>query len=87
MPYDLNYKWILINKTNEQNRTRDLEIKEQTDSDQRGGEREITGETRGRDESKKMNRGLMDMDNGVGIHCGSRGQGRAGRAMWGEGQL
>ena len=27
IPYDLTYKWNLINKTNEQNRTRDMEIK------------------------------------------------------------
>ena len=27
IPYDLTYKWNLINKTNEQNRTREWEIK------------------------------------------------------------
>ena len=27
IPYDLTYKWNLINKTSEQNRTRDMEIK------------------------------------------------------------
>ena len=27
IPYDLNYKWNPINKTNKQNRTRDIKIK------------------------------------------------------------
>ena len=27
MPYDLTYQWNLINKTSKQNRTRDIEVK------------------------------------------------------------
>ena len=27
IPYDFTYKWSLINETNEQNRSRDMEIK------------------------------------------------------------
>ena len=40
---------------------------EQTDSDQRGGERGIMGERRGSVWSKNMYKGPMDMDNRVGI--------------------
>ena len=38
IPYDLTSKWNLINKRNEQNRKRNMEIKNKH-SDQRGGNR------------------------------------------------
>ena len=38
-PYDLAYKWNLINKTNKQNTTRDIEIKNRlTVTREEGGE-------------------------------------------------
>ena len=45
---------------------------EQTDSDQRGGWGIII-EGRGRDRSKNMHEWPMDMNNNVGIDCGSVG--------------
>ena len=51
IPYDLTYKWNLINKTNEQNRRRHGN-KEQTDSDQRGWGKEIMGE-KGKEQVKE----------------------------------
>ena len=49
VPYDLTYKWNLINKTNKQAKCNQRHWnKEQTDSNQRGGGREIKGERRGR---------------------------------------
>ena len=49
MPYDLTYKWNLINKTNKQAKYKQRPgNKERTDSEQRGGEGEIVGERRGR---------------------------------------
>ena len=43
MPYDLTRKWNLINKTNKQAKYNHIHgNKEQTDSNQRGGRREIT---------------------------------------------
>ena len=71
MPYDLTYKRNIINKTNEQNRTRDLEIKNKvilTRGEGEGG----NGGRRGRDKPRNTNRGLMDTENG-GIGCGSGG--------------
>ena len=45
--YDLTYKWNLINKTNKGEKYNQRHgNKEQTDSDERGGGREITGERR-----------------------------------------
>ena len=45
IPYDLSYKLNLINKTNEQAKYNQKHWnKEQTDNNQREGEREITGE-------------------------------------------
>ena len=40
----------------------------------------VMGERRGRGKTRNMNRRLMGMDNGVGIHCGSRERG------WGKGE-
>ena len=45
IPYDLPYKWNLINKTNKQPKYNQGHWnKEQTDSNQRGGGKEIIGE-------------------------------------------
>ena len=52
--------------------------KEQSDSDQKGGRRRITGEVRGRVKSMNTNGGLMGTDNRVGIYC--RGVGGAGES-------
>ena len=51
IPYDLTYKWNLINKTN--NRVMEMTLydkshKEQTDSDQRQGERGDNGGKKGK---------------------------------------
>ena len=44
IPYDLTCKWNLTNKTKKQaKQNQRLGNKDQTDSDQRGGEREIMG--------------------------------------------
>ena len=49
IPYDLTYKWNLINKTNKQAKWNQRHgNKEETDSDQKGGGRGIMGERRGR---------------------------------------
>ena len=49
IPYDLTYKWTLINKINKQAKYNQRHWnKEQTDSNQREGGRAITGERRGR---------------------------------------
>ena len=49
IPYDLTYKWNLINKTNKQAKYNQRHWnKEQTDSNQRGGKIEIMGENRRR---------------------------------------
>ena len=49
IPYDLTYKWKLINKTNKHAKYNQRHwIKEQTDSNQRGEGRGIMGENRGR---------------------------------------
>ena len=49
IPYDIIYKWNLINKTNKQaNYNQRLWNKEQTNSKQRGGGRGIEGERSGR---------------------------------------
>ena len=49
---------------------------EQTDSGQRGWREGIMVERRGRDQTTNLYEGPMDMDNSVGIDCGS-GQRRA----------
>ena len=47
IPYDLTYKWNLINKTNKQAKYNQRHWnKEQIDSNQRGGGREVTGDNR-----------------------------------------
>ena len=46
-PYDLTYKWNLINKICEQNRTRDIEIKNKL-TVTRGEGKRVNGERRGR---------------------------------------
>ena len=49
MPYDLTYNRNLMNKTSKQAKQNQRPgNKDQTDSDQRGGRRRITGERRGR---------------------------------------
>ena len=49
IPYGLTYKWNLINKTNKQTKQNQKHgNKEQTDSNQRGGGKGITGKGRGR---------------------------------------
>ena len=48
MPYDLTYKWNLINKTSKENITTDIEIKNKTGSNQRGRRRWIVGVRRTR---------------------------------------
>ena len=49
IPYDLIFKWNLINKTNKQAKYNQRHRnKEKTDSNQRGGGRGIMGEKRGR---------------------------------------
>ena len=49
IPYELTYKWNLINKTNNQAKYNQRHgNKEQTDNNQRGGGRQIMGEKRGR---------------------------------------
>ena len=48
IPYNLSYKWNIINKTNKQTKYNQRNWnKEQTDSNQRGGGRGIMGENRG----------------------------------------
>lgn len=46
------------------------------DSVQRRGRREIKGGRKGRVKSRKMNKGLVDTVNGVGIDCGREECGR-----------
>ena len=60
--------------------------KEQTDSNQRGGGREITEERRGRVKSRNRHKGLKDKDTGrVGrTECERWGMGRAGESNGGE---
>ena len=55
IPYDLAYKWNLINKTNKQAKYNQRHgNKEQTDSNLRGGRKGITGKRRGRANSRKI---------------------------------
>ena len=58
--------------------------KEQSDSNQRGAGRGITGQRGGRVKSRNMYKGSMDKDNGGGGHrmCGVDGQGRG--EQWGK---
>ena len=49
-----------------------------------GGGRGIRVERRERDQSKNMHEWPMDMDNGVGIVCGSGVGGRGRREQWGK---
>ena len=65
IPYDLTYKWNLINKTKEQNRTRDREIKNKLTVHRGvggGGEQGIEGEG----SSRNMYKGPMDKANSGG---------------------
>ena len=49
IPYELTYKWNLINKTNKQAKYNQRHWnQEQTDSSQRGGRRAMIGDNRGR---------------------------------------
>lgn len=68
MQYDLTDEWNPVNKTNRQKRTRKMQ---QTDSDQKGGGRGIRGKIKGRIKSGNTYKGPKDMDNRVGIDCGS----------------
>ena len=56
-----------------------MEIKNTLTVTRREGEGNIRG-NKGKRQAKNMNRRLMGMDNGVGIHCGSRERG------WGKGE-
>ena len=56
----------------------------QADSDQKGGEREIMVEKRGRDYLKRMYEQPMDMDNSVGIDWRSWGRDGRRRAKGGN---
>ena len=68
MPYDLTYKWNLINETNKQAKYNHRHWnKEQTDSNQRGAGRRIMRERKGTGMQKNMNTGPMSTDNGVDI--------------------
>ena len=71
IPYDLIYKWNLINKTNQQNRTRVLEIKNKLTVTTEGGSGNNWGKIR-KGQAKKKKRGLMDVDNGGGLTVGVR---------------
>ena len=53
--------------------------KEQTNSDQRGGERGVSEERRGRVKSKNMYKGPMDKDNRLGVGLNVGGEGWVGR--------
>ena len=73
IPYDPTYKWNLINKTNtwaKQNQRHGN--KEQTDSNQRGGARVITGKA-GEGSSRNMYKGPMDKAKGGGLRMGGGG--------------
>ena len=75
MPYDLTYKWNLINKTNKGAKKNQRHgNKKQTDSDQRGRGREIKGERRGMGQVKE--------------HVPrTHGQGQwVGDCLWGQGR-
>ena len=56
-------KWKLTNKTNKQNITRDIEIKNRQTVNQRGAERGIMGEI-GEGPSRNMYKGPMDKAKG-----------------------
>ena len=70
IPYDLTYKWNLINKTNKQAKY-----------NQRRGNKKLTvtsgeedtGESRRRGKQRNMNRGLMGTDNEGGLTVGVGG--------------
>ena len=67
IPYDLTYKWNLINKTEKQAKYDQRHWnKEQTDSNQRVEGKGIMGERRGRGKQRNMNRGLMGTDKRAG---------------------
>ena len=80
IPYDLNYKWNLINKANKwAKRNQKRGNKKQTDSDQRGGGKGVTGKEGKR--SRNMYKGTMDKDNGgVRTEFGRGGVGKAGES-------
>ena len=64
IPYDLTYKWNLINKTNKQTKYNQRHWnKEQTDSNQRGGGRGIWGKE-GEEPLRSMYKGHMDIAKG-----------------------
>ena len=65
IPYDLTYKWNLINKTNKRAKYHQRHgNKGQTDSDQKGEGREITGRGgEGASQGTCMYKGPMDKDN------------------------
>ena len=79
--YDLTYKWNLMNKTNKWAKYNQRHgNNEQSDSEQRGVVRGITGEIRGRFWSRNMYKGPMVMDNRVQTDWGSQGD-RTGKKL------
>ena len=59
IPYDLTYKWNLINKTNKQNITRDIEIKNKLTVTRREVEGDNKGDEEGDLSSRNMYKGHM----------------------------
>ena len=71
IPYDLTYKWNLINLNKQAKNKQRHWNKEQTDSNQRGWGRGIMGE-KGEGSSRNMYKQPMDKANGVGTRVGGK---------------
>ena len=71
IPYDLTYKWNLINLNKQAKNKQRHWNKEQTDSNQRGEGRGIMGEN-GEGSSRNMYKQPMDKANGVGTRVGGK---------------
>ena len=70
IPYDLTYKWNLINKTNKQTKYNQRHgNKEQVDSDQMWGGKRMMGKV-GEGSSKNMYKGPMDKWGGLNVSDG-----------------
>ena len=79
-PYDLTYKWNLINKTSKQAKYNQSHCnKEQTDSNQRGGGRRITGE-KGKGYQRTSIKDTWTKPKGVGMRV--RGEDGWGSGAW-----
>ena len=61
IPYDLTYKWNLINNNNKNKWAK------RTDGEQEGGERGMTVKRRGRVKSRNKYKRPMEKDNGGGV--------------------